>query len=264
MSAADPWMKFFPQDWRSDEKLRLCSLAARGLWIEMLAIMHRSERYGHLLISGRVPTDAQLAVQAGASPDEVTALLRELEDADVYSRTASGAIYSRRMTRDHRRSQNAKKNGKKGGNPSLSNKRENSGSVNLPDKGSDKPICQKPEARREANASPQAGARETDLPRLMADCCRAAGIEVPDPSRNFDRHTAALDVVQGWIEAGADPDMIQQTLTQRSANLRTSPRSLAFFDKPVRQAAEDRNAAATRVSNETGALIDRILKRDAA
>ncbi|WP_395326916.1 hypothetical protein WBP06_09380 [Novosphingobium sp. BL-8H] len=149
----NPWMKFYPQDWRADEKLRMCSLAARGLWVEMLALMHRSERYGQLLIGGRVPTDAQLAVQVGSSPSEVTALLAELDGAGVFSRAASGAIYSRRMTRDHKKAESARKNGKKGGNPALSSsdgkQKGNSGWDNQPDnpsdKGGDKP--QKPEAR---------------------------------------------------------------------------------------------------------------------
>ena len=138
-------MKFFPQDWRADEKLRLCSLAARGLWIEMLAIMHRSERYGQLLIAGSPPTEAQLAVQVGASSPEVSDLIGQLEAAGVFSRAASGVIYSRRMTRDHKKAQIARKNGKNGGNPSLRNKRENSASVKGQDKGVVKP--QKPEAR---------------------------------------------------------------------------------------------------------------------
>jgi len=143
--AAQPWMKFYPQDWRADEKLRLCSLAARGLWMEMLAIMHRSERYGQLLIGGHVPTDAQLAVQVGALPDEVTALVAEISDAGVFSRAGSGAIYSRRMTRDHRKAETARKNGKRGGNPTLSKQTNNSPSVNQEVKGGVKP--QKPETR---------------------------------------------------------------------------------------------------------------------
>lgn len=145
MKSAQPWMKFYPQDWRADEKLRLCSLAARGLWMEMLAIMHRSERYGQLLIGGRVPTDAQLAVQVGALPDEVTALVVELSDAGVFSRAGSGAIYSRRMTRDHRKAETARKNGKRGGNPTLSKQTDNPAWVNPEVKGGLKP--QKPEAR---------------------------------------------------------------------------------------------------------------------
>jgi len=138
-------MKFYPQDWRADEKLRLCSLSARGLWIEMLALMHRSERYGQLLISGHVPTDAQLAVQVGAPSQEVSAMLSELESAGVFSRAASGAIYSRRMTRDEKKARIARKNGKNGGNPKLRKQTENPSSDKGLDKGGVKP--QRPEAR---------------------------------------------------------------------------------------------------------------------
>lgn len=258
MSGRDPWMKFYPQDWRADEKLRLCGLAARGLWIEMLALMHRSERYGQLLIGGRVPTNAQLAVQVGALPDEVTALLAELSDAGVFSRAASGAIYSRRMTRDHKKAEIARKNGKKGGNPSLGKQ------TGKP--GWDKPRLSHPlnlEARsqkpEEANASPRAGASD-----LMLDLCQIASIAPPDPGCNFDKHKAALDTVEGWMEAGADPALIRETLTQRCANLRTSPRSLAFFDKPVRDAVEQRKADTSRVDATTGSIIDRVLGRTAA
>lgn len=258
MSATQPWMKFYPQDWRADEKLRLCSLSARGLWIEMLAIMHRSERYGHLLVGGRVPTDAQLAVQVGALPDEVSAMLAELEDAGVFSRAAGGAIYSRRMTRDQRKAEKARKNGKKGGNPTLCNKTGKPASVKLPDKVGVK--AQTPEARgqREANASPRASAD------LMIDMCAVIGIMPPDPSCNFDKHKAAIETVDGWLAAGADPALIRETLTQRCANLRTSPRSLAFFDKPVRDAVDERKAAGSRLSSDTSALIDQVLSRSAA
>jgi len=48
----NPWMKFYPADWRSDPMLRLCSLAARGLWAEMICLMHEAEPYGSLLVNG--------------------------------------------------------------------------------------------------------------------------------------------------------------------------------------------------------------------
>jgi hypothetical protein len=131
-------MKFYPRDWRADEKLRICSLSARGLWIEMLAIMHGSERYGHLLINGNVPTDAQLAVLAGTSANQVTDLLGELETAGVFSRSATGAIYSRRMTADERKARTARNNGKRGGNPKLCKGEENPPSDKDKETGSDK------------------------------------------------------------------------------------------------------------------------------
>jgi hypothetical protein len=152
--AAKPWMKFYPQDWRSDEKLRMCSLSARGLWMEMLAIMHRSERYGQLLISGKIPNDAQLAVQVGAMPGEVTALLAELREAEVFSQTSAGVIYSRRMTRDQKRQKQPAKTVKTGATQSFQNKgRIPAGITNRTShriRGALKPRDQRPETRIES------------------------------------------------------------------------------------------------------------------
>src|SRR5690606_6747673 len=130
-----PWMKFYPSDWRSDPALRICSLAARGLWIEMLGLMHEADPRGHLLIKSMAPTDAQLAVLVGTTPDQIPDLIGELESAAVFSRTQKGVIYSRRMTKDEKKSRTARKNGKNGGNPTLRNKTTNSVLDNQQDKG---------------------------------------------------------------------------------------------------------------------------------
>lgn len=112
----------------------------------------------------------------------------------------------------------------------------------------------------EANASPRAGGE----PDLMIDLCRIASISPPDPGCNFDKHKAAIETVDGWIAAGADPALIRETLTQRCANLRTSPRSLAFFDKPVREAVEQRKADNSHVDAATDSIMNRVLGRSAA
>ncbi|WP_430436845.1 hypothetical protein [Oceanibaculum nanhaiense] len=152
MSKADrPWMKFYPADWRSDPKLRICPLAARGLWIDMLALMHEASPYGHLLVAGQPVTDDELAALVGAPSDLVSDCLRKLETAGVFSRTRKGVIYSRRMVRDEKKAANARNNGKMGGNPSLGKHSLNSAS----DKGGEKPPlkAQRPEARSQ-NISP--------------------------------------------------------------------------------------------------------------
>lgn len=102
-------MKFYPADWQSDQALRVCSLAARALWIECMAIMHRAEPYGHLLVNGLRPSNEQLAVLAGCPSDQLPTLLDELIRAGVPSRTRNGTIYSRRMTRDERRRRDGEK-----------------------------------------------------------------------------------------------------------------------------------------------------------
>lgn len=116
-----PFFKFYPSNWRADQALRICSAAARGLWIEMLCLMHEAKPYGHLVVSGRPVTEAQLATLSGFPLDQVSALLAELENAGVFSKNAKGVIYSRRMTRDESKAARCAKAGKQGGgNPQLS------------------------------------------------------------------------------------------------------------------------------------------------
>lgn len=146
-SNKQPWVKFYTVDWRSDPRLKMCSMAARGLWIEMICLMHEATPYGHLLVSGQCPTDAQLAVLVGAPPEQITALLGELESAGVFSRTREGVIYSRKLSRMAKKAATARNNGRKGGNPTLCNKGNNPPSDNPPDKGGDK--TQKLEAREQ-------------------------------------------------------------------------------------------------------------------
>lgn len=115
MSGERPWLKFYPQSWRSDEMLRNCSLAARGLWIEMIALMHTSERYGFLLINGKAPSDRQLQRQTGAeSLEEIGKLIAELEQESVFSRDPEGVIFSRKMVRDAKLFAKASNFGKRG------------------------------------------------------------------------------------------------------------------------------------------------------
>lgn len=114
-----PWMKFYPTDWRSDPKLRICSLAARGLWMELLCIMHEANPRGFLVSNGSQLSDKQLAALVGTTTRELNALLNELEAAGVFSRDENGTIYSRRMVRDAERQAKDKANGHLGGAPGI-------------------------------------------------------------------------------------------------------------------------------------------------
>lgn len=154
-----PWLKFFPRDWQADEGLGQCSLAARGLWIELLAIMHKSPVVGHLLIAGKNPTPMAIALQVRADAKTVSKCLKELEEWNVFSRTAEGVIFSRRMIADSEKYQRDHLNGKSGGNPLLKAK-DNAGvgievkakskpGVNPPDKAR----SQKPESEEESAAT---------------------------------------------------------------------------------------------------------------
>jgi len=106
-------MKFYPRDWRGDQALRAVSLAARGLWIDCLCIMHEAQPYGHLVLGSQPVTDVALARMTGTTPDQISELLGELESAAVFARRSDGTIYSRRMTRDFKKAKIGEKSAKK-------------------------------------------------------------------------------------------------------------------------------------------------------
>lgn len=114
-------MKFYCRDWRADGKLRLCSLAACGLWVDMLSLMHdEGEPYGHLCIAGQaLTTPEQIAAAVGRPLRDVRRALAELERFGVLEKSSAGCIYSRRMVRDEDVRQKRAEGGKLGGNPAL-------------------------------------------------------------------------------------------------------------------------------------------------
>lgn len=154
---SNPWMKFYPRDWRGDQSLRAVSIAARGLWMECLCIMHEAKPYGHLLLNGEPVEDATLARMCGAQVDEVSALMAELRQAGVLSVTGKGVIFSRRMTKDHARAAKGRKSAQKRWAQDAEKQGIKSGPNRSPNSN---PTTQKPEARKKGAKAPSAGASE--------------------------------------------------------------------------------------------------------
>ncbi|GAB4133109.1 MAG: hypothetical protein Kow0040_14930 [Thermogutta sp.] len=115
-----PAFQFYPGDWLKDPALRSVSVAARGLWIDLLCLMHESPRRGYLQhANGKPVTTEQIARMTGCSAEEVSQLLQELEYSGVFSCTEHGVIYSRRTVRDEAIREKRREAGLKGGNPVL-------------------------------------------------------------------------------------------------------------------------------------------------
>jgi hypothetical protein len=114
-----PAFQFYPGDWQRDAALRACSVAARGLWIEMMCVMHQAEPYGYLVLNEKSVDSAQLARMVGSSDRDVRRWLGELNIAGAYSVDGEGHIFSRRMVRDERLRNIRADAGKLGGNPVL-------------------------------------------------------------------------------------------------------------------------------------------------
>ncbi len=117
-----PWFKYYPGDWRAEARLRVCSLAARGLWIELLGLMHEGDPRGYLTIGKRRLTEMDvklIATQIASEPRSIARCLEELSSNGVFSTDDDGCIYSRRMVRDEELKRRDQENGKLGGNPNL-------------------------------------------------------------------------------------------------------------------------------------------------
>lgn len=221
-------MKFYPADWRSDEALRSCSIAARGLWVEMMALMHVAEPCGSLLVKGRRPDKRQLASLAGISEKECTALLIELEGMAVFSHDDDGTIYSRRMRRDAEKALVDKNNGALGGNPDLK------GGVNPPDKGGDK--AQIPETRIDDDGD--AIAREPS-----PGICGKEAADLAERLLVIAGHDAkfwppgwcgAPLTVKKWLDAGWKPEIILAAVTGAAGKKRGDPaNSIQYFEKAI-------------------------------
>jgi hypothetical protein len=123
-----PSFQFYPGDWLNDAALRTVSVPARGLWIEMICLMHQGSDYGYLKVNHKVILIPNLARMVGATLDETEAWIAELDSAGVFGRDADGCIFSKRMIRDEEVRSARAAGGKLGGNPALKGKSK----VNLP------------------------------------------------------------------------------------------------------------------------------------
>jgi len=261
-----PSFQFYPSDWRTEQGLRLCSMGARGLWIEMMCLMHDGQPYGHLTIDAEAISIADLARLVGEPVPAVKRWVSELRAKKVFSETDDGLIYSRRMVRDEdvrdRRAaggSNGGEHGAKGASHGSKGGRPKTAKTPVDDaeRGQTKPPSEPPLAPpikpppSSSSPSPSSetvvdgGARARgaspdqpwpdELIRLTAEIARAAGLRHQEPG-TIIRHQ---EIVKGWLDEGFDPEEhlrpgVKAGLAS-AARDGTAINSLQFFDRHIRQ-----------------------------
>jgi hypothetical protein len=240
---ARPWMKFYPSDWRADPALRMCSLGARGLWAELMCIMHEAEPYGFLLVNGLPMNEKQIASLAGAPLRETVNYIAELESCGVFSRSPAGVIYSRRMKRDQEKAEKDKANGKGGGNPNIK-LRDNVGvnpKVNVVVKPGDK--AQIPDTRTQKEDD------DEDTPEpLISDASNELADEITaivghDLSFVPPRWYGASWIVQKWLNEGWKREIILASVQEQMSRRKGDPPDrITYFEKGI-AATHARHAA---------------------
>ena len=123
-----PAIQFYPADWRKDPAVQALNFHDRGVWFEILCLMHESSERGVLLLNGiPMPEDA-LARMLGLDKQILTTTLTTLLTYGAAKRRdTDGAIYSSRMVKDEKIIQIRREAGKKGGNPLLLNQNPTTG-----------------------------------------------------------------------------------------------------------------------------------------
>jgi hypothetical protein len=206
--SAHPWLKFYPRDWRGDQALRVVSIAARGLWIEMLCIMHEASPYGHLILGGRAVSNDVLARVAGLGVDECGALIAELESAGVLSRTRKAVIYSRRMVKDHSRAENGRKSVRKRWGEGAENKQKKEAPNRSPNR---KPITQKPEARGSVDKS--TGDEPPDVVKELFDL----GVAMLKSQGHSERESRSL--VGSWRKGRSPGEVVAALVDAKTRSI---------------------------------------------
>lgn len=119
-----PSFQFYPGDWKKDPGIQALDHHHRGVWLDILILMHESERRGVLLLNGQPMPDEALARALGLPLDLLKQNLTTLLSYGVTSREPStGALMCRRMVRDEELRKIRQNCGKLGGNPSLVNQK---------------------------------------------------------------------------------------------------------------------------------------------
>jgi uncharacterized protein YdaU (DUF1376 family) len=95
-----PAIQFYPSDWKNDTKVRSLSFHDRGIWFELLLIMHVAENRGKLMINGKKMPDIMLAKMIGCSKQTITKSLETIVKNGVAYIDDNGIIYNKRMVED--------------------------------------------------------------------------------------------------------------------------------------------------------------------
>ena len=119
-----PAFQFYPADWRKDPGVQSLDYESRGIWWEIICLMHESDERGVLLLNGAPMPEDALCRLLGLDNQKLTSTLTTLLTYGVARRRQEdGALFSKRMVADEKLRQIRKTAGSKGGNPLLLNQK---------------------------------------------------------------------------------------------------------------------------------------------
>jgi hypothetical protein len=227
--AKAPSFQFYPGDWRKDTAVQALDYRERGIWFEMLLLMHESPRKGYLYLNGKPASDEAVARMLGLAVEDYRRSLDILLEYGAARRDRrSGAIYNKRMTEDERIRRTKKTAGQRGGRKSA----ETRGLLlNQKLKQSHESAQAKPQAKRgssSSSSSSPSGEEKRDLARSdsgaesSAPEAEAVAGYLPVVGRDEPDYGVAVSMVEGYQESYPGVDVIAQ-LREMKSWLRSNP-----------------------------------------
>lgn len=208
----------------------------------MCCLMHEGDPYGHLQFGAKGIGPAELARMVGETPPRVAKLLAELEGAGVFSRTASGVIYSRRMVRDEHIREVRAAAGSRGGNPALKDKQVAGDLLNQNAQQTGEQILT-PSSSSSSSSSlllpPSSSEGVSAQVRLTVAANQGVTAAIGEQTRPFDAsHGDALALAEMITASGIDLELAcRSVFTQAKRHAEKNgkrPRTLAYFTEGVR------------------------------
>jgi len=96
----------------------------RGIWFELLMLMHCSEQRGRLVLAGKPMPNLNLARLLGLSEQETSNAVEILVASGVANRDQNGTLFNRRMVREEELRQKRREIGSKGGSKTSANREQ--------------------------------------------------------------------------------------------------------------------------------------------
>lgn len=117
-----PYIPLYVRDWLTSNKLKVCSLPAHGLMINIMCVMHKEDEYGTLSLKRNFKRDedvrfnfaSYLARLLPFNEAEILPSLQELLDEQILYMD-DDCLYCNRMINDAKRSKTNANNGSEGG-----------------------------------------------------------------------------------------------------------------------------------------------------
>lgn len=230
--------------------------------MRMLCIASAHDPIGYVTVAGRGLDETALARLTGCSGSEASDLLGELDRNGVFSRDRNGRIYSRRMVTDAKKAAIARKNGRFGGNPTLTKDKGKTPSVNPQDKTPLK--THKPLTSNQIDSVPNGTDAEPspDLDKRAWDeavvTLQRGGLSGPKARAFFgkllrDNHLTARDLLASLLTAQVNGTPDPQSYLVKAASAVSRQRgSSTPAPIPVSAWDDDRWAGVVALNREEG------------